>query len=206
MRGLASPVQVEKRWDPNPTENQEYDWRRAVRHAEVVDLDILNEVRTRQSTIENDSTELLVKQSISHYERDEFNEARSLAEEAIATSADYSWFNRMDGAQRCAAYQALRKLASDKALKQSRAHFGRNLVDGILENYFLVMELTALFRFLEIEWPSNAVLEAIEDYLDEVMNLGTDDSSWQSLSCDSEPATADDAIFISSRVFGRTSK
>lgn len=192
---LAS-AETEAGWDPNPEGNKNYNWRSAMQFAGALDADRLDAVLHRVGAVEDyREAEILTAKSVALHARDELAEARELAERAIAASHEYGWFVRGDGGQRRAAYRALAALDAEQAARRSREHFGRDLADGALGDYFVTSELTGLFEFLGIAWPTEAVLGAIDDFLDEVLATSKSVDAYKSLSGSSaEGVGADQAI------------
>lgn len=191
---LAS-ADTEADWDPNPKSNKGYNWRSALQFAGGLDADRLDAVLARGDALEDyREAEILAARSVALHARDDLAEARELAEGAVAASHEYGWFVRGDGGQRRAAYRALGALDAEDASRRSREHFGRDLADGALGDYFVISELTGLFEFLGIAWPTDAVLEAIDDFLDEVLAASKSVDEYESLSGSAERIGADQAI------------
>lgn len=191
---LAS-AKAETVWNPNPDRNEGYDWRPAMRFAGAMDADRLDAVLARRGAVDDyREAEILAARSVALHARDELAGARELAEKAVAASQEWGWFVRGDGAQRRAAYRALGALDAEAAVKRSRAHFGRDLAKGELGDYFVISELPALFRFLEIAWPKEAVLDIIDEFVDEVLAASPSADGYQSLSGGSDGVDSDQAI------------
>ena len=191
---LAS-AETEAGWDPNPAENEGYDWRSAMRFAGALDADRLEAVLARGGAVEDyREAEVLAARSAALHAGDELAGARQLAERAVVASHEYGWFVRGDGGQRRAAYRALGALDAEETTRRSREHFGRDLADGALGDYFVISELTGLFGFLGIAWPTDAVLETIDDFLDEVLAASRGVDAYESLSGSAERIGADQAI------------
>ena len=190
---LAS-AETEAGWDPNPEGNQDYNWRSALQFAGALDADRLESVLARGGVEDYREAEILAARSAALHARDDLAGARELAERAVAASHEYGWFVRGDGGQRRAAYRALGALDADEARRRSREHFGRDLANGELGDYFVVSELTGLFEFLGIAWPGAAVLEAVDDFLDEVLAASRNVDAYASLSGSADRMGADQAI------------
>ena len=190
---LAS-AETEADWDPNPEGNESYDWRSAIQFAGTMDVDRLDAVLARRKVEEYREAETLAARSLALHRRDDLTAARALAEKAVAASHEYGWFVRGDGGQRRAAYRALRALDAEDAATRSREHFGRDLAKGKVGEYFLIPELTGLFGFLDIAWPREAVLQTIEEFLDEILGASASVKGYESLSGGSDNGDSDQAI------------
>ena len=181
-------------WNPNPDGNEGYHWLDAVRKAGVLDVAILEAILTLNTVESYRESETLAARSLALGSQGDLKEARALAEHAIAASRDVGWFVRWDGGQRQAAYQALRALDAEEGVNRSRKDFGEELTKGDLNDYFVTSELPGIFHFLEIPWPKDAVLEIVEDFLDEVLAASRSVDPYRSLSTGGDTIDVDQAI------------
>ena len=138
--------------------------------------------------------EILAAKSLALSERNETAEARELAERAITASRAYGWFVRWDGGQLRQAYRALRAVDAREGRTRSRRHFGWNLAKGQLGDYFLISELPGLFEFLDIGWPHDAVLESLEEFVDEILEASADVRAYRSVTESVDGSGAEEAI------------
>ena len=162
----SAPSQDE--WDPNPAENDGFRWWRAVCEAGDLELERLEAVLARYSPPEYRRVEMLAAKAKALQASGYLDDAREAAQSAIEAARDGSWFLWHDGAQRRRGCEARRVLEPEEAITQAQREFGENLANGTLYHYLLESELVGLFEFLELPWPQDEVLEAIEEYLDEV--------------------------------------
>jgi hypothetical protein len=185
-------------WNPNPTENDEFDWWSAVKEASIQSLEHLNNLIATFPPPEYRAVESLAWQSEWMLASGDRHAARQLAERAIEAAKEGSWFRWHDGAQKKVAYSALQKVAPQEAIAKAREQFGRDLIAGRLSHYYLTDDITneivGLFRFLELDWPADAVFDAVGAYLDEVLAANQEVESYRSLRNPKNPASVDVAL------------
>jgi len=80
------------------------------------------------------------------------------------------------------------------ALAAARSAFGKDLGSGKLWNILLLGELPDILDFLEIPWPSAAVIRSIEDYVDQVLGAAAPQPSFTSFSFEEKDITPTDAF------------
>jgi hypothetical protein len=181
-------------WNPNPADNAEFDWWSAIRKAEIRSLDHLNALISNFPPPDYRAVELFAWKSKHFFDAGDRNSARQLAEQAIECGANGSWFKRYDGAQKIAAYAALKRIDSDTSLKRARDHFGRDLSIGKLGNPYLLSEILDVFDFLEIQWPEEDSLHAIDEYLIGVLKANQAVPLYDSLTREGKIGSVDEAI------------
>jgi hypothetical protein len=185
-------------WNPNPAENGDFDWWSAVKRASIQSSDHLNDLIATFPPPEYRTVELLAWKSEWMLASGDRHAARELAEQAIEAAKDGSWFRWWDGAQKKVAYGALQRVAPHEAIARAREQFGRDLFAGRLSNSFLTDDVTNeivhLFQFLELGWPADGVLEAVGNYLNEVMAANQKVEPYSSLSDPKIPASVDEAF------------
>ena len=100
----------------------------------------------------------------------------------------------MDGAQLRQVFEA--KMLFDRAagLRAAQERFGQDLASGKLWNVLLLDDIPEIFRFLEIDWPSEAVLSVIEEHVDNVLAVSRDVPNFESLTVGEKAFTAEGAI------------
>jgi hypothetical protein len=181
-------------WNPNPAENGDFDWWSAVKRARIQSLDHLNDLIATFPPPEYRTVELLTRISEWMLTSGNRNAARDLAERAIKTARDGSWFRQYDGAQKKIAYGALQSVAPQEGIARAREQFGRDLIAGRLNNYLLMEEIVDLFQFLELGWPADGVFDAVGVYLNEVLAANQKVEPYRSLSDSKIPASVDEAL------------
>lgn len=183
-----------KEWNPNPSENGEFDWWSAVKKAKVRDKPHLNGLLSAFPPPDYRDIDLLVWKSQKFLELGDLETARSLAEQAIDLSRDRSWHRWLDGAQKKMAYGALKHIDLDESLYRARAQFGNDLAVGKFNSSYLLSDLLETMDFLELDWPGEDVLRAINDYLDHVLAANKEVPQFESLVQNSNKDSADQAL------------
>ena len=190
---LSNPDQTQN-WNPNPADNGEFDWFRAIRRTAMKDLAHLNAVLAAVHLPDYRDSEMLAWKSGEFLRLGDREKAKQMAEEALVRANTGSWFTWLDGAKLRVAYEALKPFDTD-VLEKAREHFGRDLAAGKLNSAYLLDDILELFEFLEIKWPSAAALNAIDDYLSVVLTANRPSRDFSSFT---EPAekqgTVDEAL------------
>lgn len=181
-------------WDPNPEENDGFRWWRVVREAGDLELERLEAVLARYSPPEYRRVEVLAAKAKTLQVSEHLDDAREVAQAAIDAARDGSWFLWHDGAQRRSAIDARRVLEPEEAIIQARREFGENLASGTLYHHLLESELVGLFEFLELPWPQDEVLEAIEEYLGEVERATATVDRYSALDVNDTNMSPDEAL------------
>jgi hypothetical protein len=189
-----SDLQHEDQWNPNPSENDEFGWWEAmkgatienIRHAERL-LEVFPPSDYRDVDVLAWKSEVLLKAG-------DRIAAKDAAQEALRLAENRTWFTRFDGAQRRVGYAAM--IPFDAAAITEAAHnsFGIDLSKGTLWNQSLLDEIPEIFQFLQIDWPSDAVLRIIDDYLDIVLAASRQVPRIAALGPDSTSASVDLAL------------
>jgi hypothetical protein len=194
MAARLSDQEHPENWNPNPAENQQFDWWSAVKKARIQDLTHMNMLVSTFPPHDYEEVDLLAWKSGKILETGDRETARQLAEDAIKRARDASWNPWLDGAQKRVAYGALKRLDHDQALISAREAFGRDLGAGKLNSSFLLSDICDTFDMLEIEWPVEAVLKAISDYLDNVLAGNRQVTAYNSFTIASSPCSIDEAL------------
>ena len=181
-------------WNPNPTENAEFDWWSAVRRAKIRDMSHLNDLLSAFPPPDYRDIDLLVWKSEKLLEIGDPDTAKLLAEQAIDLARDRSWHRWLDGAQKKLAYGALKRIDSEESLYRARAQFGNDLAAGKFNSSYLLSDLLETMDFLELDWPAEAVCRAIDDYLDHVLVANREVLPFESLVQNLDEGSADMAL------------
>lgn len=181
-------------WNPNPAENGNFDWWRALKRAQIQSLDHVNDLIATFPPSEYRTVESLAWKSEWTLAIGNRRAARDLAEEAIKAANGGSWFRWHDGAQKKVAYGALRSIVPEEAIGRAREQFGRDLVTGRLYKYYLMDDIVDLFQFLELSWPAGSVFDAIGVYLDQVLAANQTVDKYRSLSDPQQSSSVDEAL------------
>lgn len=190
---LGNPHAAED-WNPNPSDNREFDWWPAVERAKVVNREHLDRLVSAFPPPDYRDVDLVAWQCERLYELGDRPAARKMAEDAIVKSRDGSWFRWLDGARKVRAYKALGQIDPQAAKAQARAQFGHDLIVGKLGHYYLLGSLIKIFDFLGLEWPADQVIPLLESYLDEVLAAKPPIARFGSLTGPTEKGTAEEAI------------
>jgi hypothetical protein len=177
-------------WNPNPEANSEFSWWGAIAMAEIEDLDHADSLLAAFALPDYENVRVLAWKSRIARKQGDFASARRLAEQVLTSAEDASWFTWLDGAKLRVAYAALMEFDGAATLEAARERFGRDLSAGKLWDRMLLDDTPEIFRFLEIEWPGEAVLDVIEDYIDTVLSVSREVGPMRALL---EDATACDA-------------
>ena len=181
-------------WDPNPAENAEFDWWEVIRKAGPLDIARLEAVQAHCPTPEYRKAEYLALRSIAFREHGCPRKARETADAAVEVAAGHSWFAGYDGGQRQAPIRALWALDPEEARERSRKTFGEDLASGNLDRYFLMLELVGLFELMEIPWPTDQVLNLIDEYVEEVLGATGPVDPYHSFHSEGTGISSDEAV------------
>ena len=181
-------------WNPNPAENDGFSWWRAIRSADVTNLAHAERLLQTFAVPDYENVDLLGWKSRIAFKAGDLLMARQLADKAFEASKRGSWFQQMDGAQLRLAFQALMPFDKAATLRAARERFGRDLAGGTLWSIFLLDDAPEILKFLEIEWPGEAVLSLIEEHVDNVLAVSRSVPPFQSFVCSAEQATSDAAL------------
>jgi hypothetical protein len=191
---LSDPLRRD-RWNPNPAGNQHFDWWKAIERADIKDPEHAESLLTSLTISDYRDVDVLAwKSKLAIKERDR-SSAKSFAEQALASAKDGSWFTWLDGAKLRVAYAALMEFDGTAALDAARERFGGDLSAGKLWNRMLLDDTPEIFGFLKIEWPGEAVLNVIEDYLDTVLAVSRCVNSARALTGDAPVLSTDAGLW-----------
>ncbi len=184
----------QEEWDPNPAGNEGFDWREVARKAAPLDIARLDDLLALCPEWDYRRAEYLSWRAAALVDAGRWAEAEETAKAALDEARERSWFERIDGGQRRAGFRALRALDADDGRERSRTTFGEDLARGNLPHYFLESELVRLFEFLDLPWPRQEALDAIDAYADEVLAAGASVAPYPSLRSPGSEGGADEAI------------
>ena len=180
-------------WNPYPKENEEFDWWSAVKRAKLRDISHLNDLLSTFPPPDYREVDLLDWKSEQILELGDKNEATLLAKKAVDRARDGSWHRWLDSAQKKIAYGALKRIDKNEALSLAREQFGKDLAAGKLNTSYLLYDILDTLDFLELDWPGEAVCEAIDDYLDHVLAANQEVAPFEALIQSSEEGSAEEA-------------
>lgn len=181
-------------WNPNPAENEEFDWWSAVKKAKIRDMSHLNNLLSFFPPPDYREFDLLVWKSERLLDIGDRDTAKLLAEQAVDRARDGSWHRWLDGAQKKIAYGALKSIDANESLQRARAQFGKDLAAGKLNSSYLLYDILETIDFLELDWPGEPVCRVIDDYLDHVLAANKEVPPFESMIQASEEGSADEAL------------
>lgn len=181
-------------WNPNPEENKGFDWWSAIKKATIKNLDHMEALLKSFPPSEYENIEVLAWKARCMFEMDYKDEARRLAEDAISSARDASWHRWLDSAQQKIAHDALKHINKEDAVLRARKQFGNDLIAGKLLSTRLLDDITDIFDFLEIKWPTDTVCWAIDDYLTHVLSVSPRTDAFESLTQPLNEGSIDKAL------------
>ncbi|MDE0390000.1 MAG: hypothetical protein OXI75_14975 [Rhodospirillales bacterium] len=182
------------RWNPNPGENAEFDWWAAIKKANIKDEQHFDSLVTSFPPPDYREVELLVLKAEVLLHSGNRNSARALIEQATASSKDGSWHRWLDSAQKVTVFRALKEVDHDEGLERAQEQFFKDIVAGKLWSSLLLSDIGDLLELLEIDWPSDTVLKAVNDYLEQVLAANPPVQPYESLTGSSPSWSVDKAL------------
>ena len=182
------------RWNPNPGENAEFDWWAAIEKANIKDEQHLDSLVAKFPPPDYREVELLVRKAEVLLHSGNRNSAREVIEQAITCSRDGSWHRWLDSAQKVTVFRALKKIDRAEGLERAREQFSKDLVAGKLWSSNMLSDIGDLLELLELDWPDDAVLEAVNDYLGQVLTANPPALPYESLTGSSPSWSVDKAL------------
>jgi hypothetical protein len=181
-------------WNPNPGDNDQFDWWQTIKEATIQSTEHLDALIAAFPHPDYRKVEFLAWKSVVFLRIGENAAALELAEEAIGEARDASWFRWYDGAQKITAFAALKAINRDEAISRARTQFGLDLVHGRLNTNSLLANINSIFEFLELDWPAQAALASLNEYFDEVIAANEEVETYASLLCDNSTSVADQGL------------
>lgn len=181
-------------WNPNPDENTEFDWWAAIKKANVTDELHLDRLVARFPQPDYREIELLVKRAEVLLHSGQQVAAREMIERAIAQSKDGSWHRWLDGAQKVIVFRGLIGIDHAEGIDRARKQFSKDLSAGKLSASYLLFDIGDILELLEIDWPADAVLEAVNDYLEQVLAASPPAQPYESLTGSASSWSVDQAL------------
>ena len=181
-------------WNPNPGDNTEFDWWAAIRKAKIQDEQHFDNLVARFPPPDYREVELLVRKAGVLLHAGNQNSARAAIERAITRSKDGSWHRWLDGAKKVIVFRALMQVDRDEGLGRARDQFSEDLSAGKLWTWLLLSDIGDILELLEVDWPSDAVLEAVNDYLEQVLVANPQAQPYESLTGSAPPWSADQVL------------
>ena len=168
-------------WNPNPDDNPRFDWWAAIQKARVHDQQHFDSLVARFPPSDHEEIELLVRKADVFLRSGRPGVARDLAEQAITRSKDGSWHRWYDGAPKVMAFRALKQIDHAEGVDRAREQFSMDLCAGNVSPSSLLSEIGEILDLLELAWPGDSVLEAVDDYLAQVLAASPEARPYESL-------------------------
>ena len=119
---------------------------------------------------------------------------KTVIEEAITRSRDGSWHRWLDGAEKTIVYGTLKKIDHADGIARARDQFAKDLSAGKLWPSHLLSEIGNIMDLMDVDWPSDAALEAVSDYLEQVLAANPQREPYRSLTGSALSWSADQAV------------
>ena len=179
-------------WNPNPGDNSEFDWWAAIKAATIKDEQHFDSLVARFPPPDYREVELLVQKAEVLLRSGNRDSAGEVIERAITRSRDGSWIYWLDGAQKMVVLRALKQIDHAEGVRRARSLFSKDLSAGKLSPTYLLADIGDILQLLEINWPADAVLGAVDEYLDQVIAASPSAKSYESLTTESAPSWSPD--------------
>lgn len=190
---LSAPDE-QAHWNPNSSENSEFDWWQAIKEATIKHERHMNALLSTFPVPDYRKVELHAWKSQCLFQLGDREAALREALEARSHAKDGSWIVRLDGGQQRIAYEAMKRFHENMVQEEARRIFGNDLSSGKLYSLYLLDDIIDIFKLLKIEWPGLASLRIIDDYLDGVLAANRKVSFIGSLQGASAAGSVDEAI------------
>ncbi len=168
-------------WNPNPEDNTEFDWWAAIKEANIKDEEHFDSLTARFPPPDYREVEWLVRRADVLLDSGNRELARAVIEQAITRSKYGSWHRWIDGAQKVIVFRGLKRIDHGEGVGRAREQFSRDLGAGRLFFSYLLSDIGDILELLEVDWPGDAVLEAVHDYLEQVLAANTQVGPYESL-------------------------
>ena len=190
---LSDPNCPEK-WDPNPEDNNDFDWWAAIREADVKDQHHFDSLVARFPPPDYREVERLVRKADILLRSGKRSSAREVIERAITCARGGSWHRWVDGAKKVVVFRALKHVDHAEGIDRAKEQFSRDLSAGELWSSQLLSDIGDILELLEVDWPGEAVLDAVNDYLEQVLAANPQVRPYGSLTCSAPSWSVDQTL------------
>ena len=181
-------------WNPNPEANVHFDWWGAIRKVAVENEHHFDDLVAAFPPSDYRNSEVLARKADVLLHSGNRYSAKRVIKEAVSHSRDRSWHRRIDGAQKMIVFRTLKKIDHADGVARARDQFFADLSTGRLSPYYLLPDIGDILELLEVAWPSDAVLEAVNDYLGQVLAANAETKPHKSLTETAPSWSADQAL------------
>ncbi len=181
-------------WNPNPKDNANFYWWAAIGKARVADEAHFDSLVERFPPPDYRQIELMARRADILLRSGDRQSAKELIEKALSHSRDGSWHRQLDGAQKMTVFETLKKIDQADGIDRGREQFLNDLSTGQLWPLYLLTDIGEILELLAVDWPSDAVLEAVDDYLIQVLAASPETRPYESLTRSVLPSSTDQAL------------
>ena len=182
------------RWNPNPEDNTDFDWWAAIEKATIADAEHFADLVARFPPPDYREVRVLARKATVLLDSGDRNSAKTVIEEAITRSRDGSWHRWFDGAEKTIVYGTLKEIDHADGIARARDQFAKDLSAGKLWPSHLLSDIGNIMELMDVDWPSDAALEAVSDYLEQVLAANPQPVPYRSLSGSALSWSADQAV------------
>ncbi len=156
-------------WNPNPEDNSDFDWWAAIGKAKVRDQEHLDRLVANFPPPEYRKVERLVREADVLLRLGKRKRAKEVIERAISGASEGSWHRRVDGAQKVMVYRRLKQFDHAEGLDRAKQQFWADLKSGKLWSSEALYDIRDILEVLEVDWPCVAALDAVNDYIKQIL-------------------------------------
>ena len=168
-------------WNPNPEKNTFFSWWAAIGKASIHDKQHFDSLVASFPPSDPTEIEVMVRKADFLPLSEIRGAAKDLAEQAITRSKDGSWHRWLDGAPKVRAFRVLKQIDHAEGIDRARKQFSMDLCAGKVTPLLLLSDIGEILDLLEVAWPGDAVLEAVDDYLAQVLAASPEARPYESL-------------------------
>jgi hypothetical protein len=190
---LSDPAHPEM-WNPNEGGNPEFDWWSAIKKARLKDVEHLEKLVARFPPAEYREVELLALKAELFWEAGDRTLARALIDQALARAKDGSWHRWLDGAQKVTVFRALKRIDHIEGIHRAREEFSRDLGAGKVSFFYVLPDIPKIFELLAVDWPAAQALDAVSDYIEQVLQANKQVSSYDAFTKPASSWSASQAL------------
>lgn len=156
-------------WNPHPEDNADFDWWTAIEKANIVDEEHFDNLVGKFPPPDYREVRVLARKAHVVLSSGDRHSAKVIIEKAIARSRDGSWHRWLDGAEKTIVYGMLKRIDHADGVARARDRFSKDLSAGKLSPSYLLSDIGNIMELMDVDWPSDAALEAVSDYLAQVL-------------------------------------
>ncbi len=182
------------RWNPNPEDNAQFDWWRAIEEAEIEDEGHFEELLAAFPPSDYREVDALVQRAEVLARAGKRGAAREVIEGVIGRSTEGSWHRWLDGAPLRKAFAGLKRVEHGEGVRRARERFGRDMSAGNFMSSYGLSDVGEILELLEVDWPRAAVVGAVRDYTEQILAANTRVRRYASLESLAPSLSVDQAL------------